>query len=117
MRDINEYFTIGDILDRTYGGIEKLKELSDDELKRLVNLLSGFEHIFDNISGLGILEHIYKLQGEDSAASRLLKELADRRIYEYMMESMHILCNRTTIESPVVYFGDGAYYCFNMNER
>lgn len=114
---MSDYICVGDILDRTYGGIEKLKELSDDELKRLVNLLSGFEHIFGNISGLRILEYIYELQGEDSAASRLLKELADRRIYEYMMESMHILCNRTTIEWPVVYFGDGAYYCFDMNKR
>ena len=103
---MSEYLTIGDILDLTYGGVDELKNLSAEELKRLLNLLSGIEHIFDNICGLDI-----RYTEEDTPQRNMIREVEDKRIFDYLNECMYLLC-KMEIWVPMVGLGDGMYHMF-----
>ena len=103
---MSEYFTIGDILDLTYGGVDGLKNLSVEELKRLINMLSGIEHIFDEVCGLGM-----SYAEDDSPQGNMIREIEDKRIFDYLNECTYLLCKKE-IWVPMMGLGDGTYYMF-----
>ena len=103
---MSEYFTIGDILDLTYGGVDGLKNLSVEELKRLINMLSGIEHIFDEVCGLGI-----SYTEDDTPQGNMIREIEDKRIFDYLNECMYLLC-KMEIFVPMMGLGDGMYHLF-----
>lgn len=103
---MSEYLTIGDILDLTYGGVDGLENLSVEELKRLVNMLSGFEHVFDEVCGLEI-----GYTEEDTPQGNLIREIEDKRIFDYLNKCTYLLCKKE-IWVPAMGLGDGTYYMF-----
>ena len=93
-------------MDLTYGGVDGLKNLSVEELKRLVNMLSGIEHIFDEVCGLGI-----SYAEDDTPQGNMIREIEDKRIFDYLNRCVNILCKKE-IYAPMMGLGDGMYHMF-----